>query len=444
VPTRAVTAAETPALLSVLISADKSSRQSVQSATCASSARTAAPSRSPRTKASRLSGSTQDLSREDAIRPLRRRSLADVSRTRQVAGDQDHSWEVSASPVVLLATRTDGVVQPLLTELENSHMSMRLAIVPFAVLVALTGCAPQNGFGRVGIQASALTQSGSITSVVVESGSATTTLVYDSTKSKYSGSIALPVGQQHITVKAYANTQLAGQGAADVVIEQNKTTAVTVRVLDVTGGQKQVPAGPFITGVTAASSSAITNQALGLTVTAVDGSGDAISYAWTASCAGTFSAQAASTSFTPTATGACHISVTATANSLNDTETLDTFVFAPSNDSGAASIDAEYAPSPSINYIEFFGGNISCNVFSTSADSMCRTIFPNANLSASVGFTNYGTGSVTVTDNCGGKITKVNDYVFSYVPVLGLCTLTAKVVSGDNLSSSLSASIYVK
>jgi hypothetical protein len=323
-----------------------------------------------------------------------------------------------------------------------------LAIVPFATAVFGTvGCAQdpsqetQEEFGRIGVTASALTDGSLITSMVVESGSAVSTLTYDSSKSKYTGGIVLPVGKQTITVKAYASSTQVGLGTADVVIEANKTAAITVRVLDTTGGNPQPDAGPFIVSLTSSSASTAVGQAVALAANAVDANGDRLSYSWASSCGGTFSSQtAASTSWQPDTVGPCKITVTVTSNSLSDAESVDLIVFPEGSNDGATTIEADYVPSPAIYEIEV--GN--CEIYAYSDNSMCPAALSTNPMGVSISYSAYAAATISLTDNCGGTITQNWTGYYGYTPVPGLCTLTATLSTTDGASTSLSASFYVK
>jgi hypothetical protein len=324
------------------------------------------------------------------------------------------------------------------------------ALAPMLALVGISGCAPDHGVGHVAVAVRGLTEAGSITGVTVESGGTTATLAFDSAKGGYSGSLALPVGPQHLTVKAFAGTTVAGLGTADVNITVNTTTTVSVSVLDVTGGQTHVAAGPYITALTSSSTSAVVNQSLTLTVSALDAENNTLSYAWTSSCANsTFGAPtAATTSWQASATGSCRLTVTVTAKNLTDTQSLELFVFEAGNDKGAAAIDATYVPSPSIVYVQVTGTSttgspLTCAIYGSDNDSMCRTPFAAANaMQVYIGFN--GDNTATLTDSCGGTITPFSSTSFQYTPVKGLCTLTGTVTNSHNLNSSLSASIFTK
>jgi hypothetical protein len=325
----------------------------------------------------------------------------------------------------------------------------RLAFVPLAALIAAAGgCtgAAHGGIGRAGIQISGLTTANNITSVVVTSGMATASLAFDPAKNKFSGSLALPTGQQTLAVKAFSGDQQVGAGSGTVLITENQTAAVTVRVFDTTGSQAQIDASPYILSLTAASSSPIINQPLALTAVAQDSDGDSIAYMWSASCDGSFSAQAASTTFTPTVTGACKITVTTSDKQLSDSASLDLFVFTPSNSKGAAAVDIDYVQNPQIDYLNLQSYSptyLSCGVGTYQLDSRCPTPFPYAQVMyVTASYSIYDGETLSFTDNCGGSF---QSNVYWYPPSTGgLCKITAKLTNSDGLSSTFSLTAYIK
>ncbi|WP_394822403.1 hypothetical protein [Pendulispora albinea] len=326
----------------------------------------------------------------------------------------------------------------------------RLATTAGALVAfASAGCAQHEQpadekFGKVGIVASAVTPRESITSLVIASGTATANLSYDSGKGKYTGAIVLPVGQQTITAKAYAGAQQVGFGTANVIIEANKTATLSLRMLDTTGAQPHVDAGPYIVAISSSSTEPVTGQPITLTANALDAEGDTLSYAWTSDCGGTFgSASAAITTWQTAATGPCKITATVTSKDLTDAESLDLVVFEPNAAKGAAAVDVDYVPNPIVTSI-YLNSTPPCSVATYSFNSMCPAPVAKAPFYVGIGLVTYTGHTVSLTDDCGGTVEEQSLGYYQYQPGTGLCTLTAKVTDAYGLSSSLSASVYVK
>ncbi len=335
-------------------------------------------------------------------------------------------------------------------------MNNRLAWVAFhfmtAAALGITGCAnhatgdteqaPQGGFGRVGVETSAL-GSGAFTSVVISSGDATATLLYDSDTKKYEGALALPAGSQTIIARAFNGTLEVARGSASVTVQANQTSVLSMRLLDFTTPQTATDAGPYIAWFTASSKSPLSGQAIQLHVNALDANNDPLTYAWSSSCGGTFSAQAADTNWQTDQVGPCTIGVTVTSRSLTDSASLQLVVFDPNAAKGGVAVDAEYIQKPSIQGFAID----QCIISYADTDSMCRT--PVARLANGgsypfhFAYTNYDPAGATVTvrDNCGGTF---DETLSHYTPGTGLCTITIYVTDNSvDLGALFQGSIYV-
>lgn len=321
----------------------------------------------------------------------------------------------------------------------------RHVVAPLVAALLVAGCSgAQSNYGRVAVQASALTRLGGITSVVVTSGNVTAGLTFDSSSQHFTGSLALPVGDQTLTVQMFAQDQLVGSGSANVTIVAGKTAAVSVRVLDATGSQAQLDAGPYIISLSTPSTSTVLGQPLTLTAKAVDANGDAIAYAWTSTCGGSFSAQAATTAWTPDMLGSCKLTLTTTSKSLQDSESVNVFVFSAASTTGAATIDAEYVAGPEVFGVQLMDYTTAnnCSVYTYNTDSMCRYAYKvTDSLWLNVVYSAGPNPTVSRSDNCGGSFDQWGDWL---PPAAGgLCTLTGTVTNADGISNSYSLSAYI-
>jgi hypothetical protein len=323
--------------------------------------------------------------------------------------------------------------------------------IPFLVAAtALAGCNAHErddaeARGRVGVSVGGLTQRYEITSVIIESEGATATLAFDNAKQKFVGSILLPPGTRTVTAKAYARSQQVGVGTGTVTIEANKTSALQLRIIDTTGALEQPDAGPFIVSLASSADSAIVGVPLTLRVNAVDANGDVLNYGWTSTCGGDFGSQnSAVTTWSPTVAGPCKLTANVTSNamrglnSLTDTESIDLIVFEASNAAGAAAIEAQFIPHPTVDAIQL---GYFCEVYPSTPDAMCPRAIPTSSVRLSVLYADYGAGNLVVSDDCGGTFHALGNGQYDYDLGTGVCTIKATLTS-DGLSSSLALSYY--
>ncbi len=180
--------------------------------------------------------------------------------------------------------------------------------------------------GRVTVRISGLTDPSVVTSILVEAQPAgtSTALIYEPTGS-FSGNIVLPPGEQELTARAYRGADLVGLGSATVTIVTGQTAYVIIKILDTTGpGLPPLDASPVILAVVVSNVAPHVGDEVTLSVEAVDANDDPITYAWSDNCASsTFGAPtAATTTWSSTRTGACTVTITVTANSKADSETV--------------------------------------------------------------------------------------------------------------------------
>jgi hypothetical protein len=225
-----------------------------------------------------------------------------------------------------------------------------------------------------------------IQSMVVTAHPAGTTkaLAYSPDAGTFTGTLVLPTGTQTLTANGYAyvyssdggtpdggpfqdagttsGLTLVASGTATATITANTTTAVAMRIYDLTPPRPQPDIAPYIHSVTASRTNVQVNESVALSVVAEDLDGDALSYLWTSDCAsGSFSNRtAATTSWASSTPGACNISVAVTARGQTVTDSqLSVVVFAggPDAGTGGAQVNGEYIPRPMVYGISLFNSS---------------------------------------------------------------------------------------
>lgn len=144
-------------------------------------------------------------------------------------------------------------------------------------------------------------------------------------------------------------------------------------------------------------------DAVPLSVKASDPDGDPITIAWSADCAGTFSApDQPQTRWTPFVTGTCTLTVEARARTLSDTARFAVVV--QPGTGGTVVVDAAFVPWPAVTEVALAESTIS----RTAADATVRlsTDAP-ATLDGRFAFDLFaapGALRVAVHDDCGGAV----------------------------------------
>jgi hypothetical protein len=209
---------------------------------------------------------------------------------------------------------------------------------------------------------------------------------------------------------------LVATGSATVTIVAGATTAVTLRVYDITPPPPQGDIAPIIRSVTASTSETTVGSPVMLSVDAVDLDGDTLFYSWSSTCPSGFFSNpfSASTSWSSSAPGACRLSVTVSSRSLSVTEAVDVAVFSAPVDGGpgegSVQVSGEYIPRPLVNGFYLSGGGMSMNVYRYYySPTQLPNLQPGVTYSISVEL-NYGTRFGTFANNlefdCGGTVTK--------------------------------------
>ncbi|WP_309893040.1 hypothetical protein [Archangium sp.] len=211
---------------------------------------------------------------------------------------------------------------------------------------------------------------------------------------------------------------LVATGSATVKVVAGTTTAVTLRVYDITPPPPQGDIAPIIRSVTASTAETTVGSPVMLSVDAVDLDGDTLFYSWSSSCPSSFfsSPFSASTRWINSSPGACRISVTVSSRSLSVTEAVDVAVFSAPVDGGpgegSVQVSGEYIPRPTINSFDIRGGGTSVNVYRYNPNMPIPSLRTGVTYTINVQL-DYGTRS-GLFDNalefdCGGTVTKSYD-----------------------------------
>ena len=208
---------------------------------------------------------------------------------------------------------------------------------------------------------------------------------------------------------------LVATGSATVKVVAGTTTAVTLRVYDITPPPPQGDIAPIIRSVTASTSETTVGRPVMLSVDAVDLDGDTLFYSWSSTCmSGFFSSPfSASTSWSSSAPGACRISVTVSSRSLSVTEAVDVAVFSVPVDGGpgegSVQVNGEYIPRPNVNGFDIWGGGTSVSVFRYNPNVRLPSLQVGTTYSINLQLdygTRFGAFDNAVALDCGGTLTR--------------------------------------
>lgn len=340
--------------------------------------------------------------------------------------------------------------------MKNRFLS-KLGLGLGAVLLLLAGCTQPDdgsnmGTARLRVEA-ARTDAGEISLVrVTAQGGFETELTRDSSGS-FVGALILPAGFNEITGSAFVGDQLVGISApVPVEIQAGLVTAASIRIIDITGGG-DIGHSPIILSL-AHPLSAVTNQPVQISVSAVDPDNDGLAVAWSAECAdGSVSVPGSFvTDFSKATPGTCRVSVTVSDGGFSASESFNIVVFDQNNAQGAVNVDGQFVSAPQL-FLEVGLPNAFCSLFSGSQDGTCQGSISSPDRASVQAFVDWGNGIpgfLEVTDNCGGIFeSQFNDPFFfqgNWLPPTSetVCLISARAFSGDGLFSQLSAAVLVR
>jgi hypothetical protein len=257
---------------------------------------------------------------------------------------------------------------------------------------------------------------------------------------------------------------LVATGSATVTITAGSSTAVTLRIYDITPPPSQGDIGPLIRSVTASTTETTVGNSIQLAVDAVDLDGDALSYAWTSTCmSSSFSSPfSATTAWSSTTSGACRLSVTVSSRSQSVTESVEVMVFSAPVDGGpgegSLQVDGEYIARPYISSLYFYGPGVpGTSLYRYYYNATLPTVQAGTTYSLDMNLdygTRFGTFAHTVESDCGGTSVKSWDgcsmgnncsarYTWTAPSTAAACKLTLRATNGP-LSDSFSVGVVVR
>jgi hypothetical protein len=336
---------------------------------------------------------------------------------------------------------------------------MKPCIRSLIVAVLAVGCTTNDtdtltsehqGLAEVHVDAAPL--AASITRVTLQAGAESQDLVLNPATGTFDGTLILPSGTQSVVASAFSGDTLVGQSQpTSVDIQAGIVTRILLRILDLTVEGPSIY-GPIFDSLSYPTTTEAEASAT-FTISVVAPVGDPVTYAWASDCAdSTFSApDAATTSWSKAAEGACTINVTATSNGFSIMQSFGIVVFPAGSGRGAVTVNSVFVTAPMMflslptlgGCLVFPGGNASCS----------DTIASPTTAPYQVSVFNWGSsapGTIELSDNCGGRFgtdsRNAGDRFGSWLPPVagGLCILTARAVNGDGLASTLSAAILVR
>jgi hypothetical protein len=338
-------------------------------------------------------------------------------------------------------------------------VSGKLAVGLGVALLMASGCTgPETGSdegmgtARVRIEA-ARTDNFEITQVTVTAlGGFQADLTRDSSGG-FIGTLLLPAGFNELTGLAFAGNEVVGVSApVPVQIQAGLVTGATIRILDVTGGE-DVPHSPIVLSLSHPLS-ALSNQPVLLSASAVDPDGQPLSAFWSTDCADAvlFSPGDFFTDFVKSTAGTCRVDVTVSDGGLSTTESFQIVVFDPGQATGAVNVDGAFVSAPQLFLDVDLPGPGFCNVFHDSFDGTCQGSIASPDRARTNIFVDWGNaepGFFSIFDNCGGSFEiQFSDPFFLQAewtpPVFDtVCLVTAQSFSNDGVFSQLSAAVRV-
>lgn len=257
---------------------------------------------------------------------------------------------------------------------------------------------------------------------------------------------------------------LVATGSATVTIVAGSSTAVTLRVYDITPPQPQGDIGPIIRSVTSSKTETTVGSSIALSVDAVDLNGDTLFYSWSSSCPSSFfsSPFSASTSWSSSAPGVCRISVTVSSRSLSATEAVDVAVFSAPVDGGPGEgtvvVNGEYIARPVVNGFYLWGAGSGMSVYRYYSNALLPDLQVGGTYTIDMEL-DYGTRSGIFSNDlefdCGGTVTRPSydncsnggycrvNYSWTAPTVPTVCKMTGRAAN-SGLTDSFSVGFSVR
>jgi hypothetical protein len=342
----------------------------------------------------------------------------------------------------------------------NRNVIDKMGLLIGAVMVLATGCADSGlgagdamGSARVEILVPQISEYEIDRVTVQATGGVETDLGHNGTGS-FTGTLVLPAGQSALVGRAYAAGTLVGQSnPVSVEIQAGLVTAATILILDLTGGP-ELDHGPIVLSLTHPLS-ALANQPVVLSITAIDPDGDPLEYTWIDDCAdSTFTdAQAATTEWSKPAEGTCAVSVMVRSRDLSVVRSFRITVFAEGSTSGAVNVDGRFVAAPRIHTALSYGSTFCAVSAYEGVNASCSEPITTRHTARGEVFIEWGNaqpGIIEVFDDCGGTFLPLFIDPFfaegSWIAPAqeGVCFLTVRATSGEGVRAEMSVAVAVQ
>jgi len=250
----------------------------------------------------------------------------------------------------------------------------------------------------------------------------------------------IPAGAVTVTANAYkagSNTPVFS-GQINTTITVGGTAVINITMSEVSPS-KYSNSAPVISAIQVTAKTVAPLASIGVGVVAMDPDGDALTYAWTSSCAGSFSAAAAASgTFTAPATlGVCTLTVTV-ADTKQASTTATVQISVQTDSTGSANITATPDLAPTVAFV-------GISVKDSSGNDAPFVAGNKANLSVSASDDNTLTPLLTYAwlADCAGTFDSTTSAspVFTLSANTGTCTFTVTVTDAQGSSNSGTISI---
>ena len=245
----------------------------------------------------------------------------------------------------------------------------------------------------------------------------------------------IPAGAVTVTANAYkagSNTPVFS-GQINTTITVGGTAVINITMSEVSPS-KYSNSAPVISAIQVTAKTVAPLASIGVGVVAMDPDGDALTYAWTSSCAGSFSAAAAASgTFTAPATlGVCTLTVTV-ADTKQASTTATVQISVQTDSTGSANITATPDLAPTVAFV-------GISVKDSSGNDAPFVAGNKANLSVSASDDNTLTPLLTYAwlADCAGTFDSTTSAspVFTLSANTGTCTFTVTVTDAQGSSNS--------
>ncbi|NTX00140.1 hypothetical protein [Myxococcus sp. CA040A] len=263
--------------------------------------------------------------------------------------------------------------------------------------------------------------------ITVHPANVSRVLSYSTTTDTFVGTLVLPIGTQTLTAQGFVddgagNPVLVASGTASVDVVGGATVTVLLRVQDLTPPVPQPDIAPFIRSASITGTPRV-NELIGLSVSALDLDGDALTYQWTSNCPTSVFTHPTSfyTQWGTRDAGPCRLQVAVTARGVTVTQSINLNVEGLTTpQTGEVDLEAEYIARPLVTAIHIQGTGLSARQF-LRQDAVTRLPFVGPNRTLQVEFfvdygNRHGTRTATLDSTCGTVVRGVDTCATSPAP----------------------------